>query len=491
MKLKFIILGLSLLLTCHSTNAQAPDTNWTRIFDGGDSEVGYDVQQTLNGDYIIVGRTDPPGLNGDLLIIKVDNSGNLIWTKTYGGIYHDEGHSVRQTLDNGFIILGFYELGNGNTELWLLKTDEFGDTLWTQRYGGFSNDEGYSVKQTSDGGYACVGITKSFGAGSKDVWLIKTDSNGDSLWTRTYGAEWEEGGNDIYQTYDNGYIITGYKSYNSVNRIWLIKVNDQGDTLWTRNYGGTTGGSGLAVLENSDNDIILTGSYSYSGGTYFYSDVHLIKTNSVGDLVWDKKIWTTGVGLSVQETSEQGYIVAAKSRLDQTGNTGNLFLIKTNSFGDTLWTRKYLSNKDGVAYSVKQTSDEGFIFTGFVQTEVFNTDVTIVKTKPDTGTVNVQEHPNINLSQYHLIQNYPNPFNPSTTIRFTISELRFTTLKIYDLLGREVATLVNEEKPAGEYEIEFDGTGLPSGIYFYQLRVYPAEGGAGNFTETKKMVLIK
>ena len=94
-------------------------------------------------------------------------------------------------------------------------------------------------------------------------------------------------------------------------------------------------------------------------------------------------------------------------------------------------------------------------------------------------------------NEYFLHQNYPNPFNPSTTIKFTISDLRFTTLKVYDLLGREVATLVNEEKPAGNYEVEFYGTGFPSGIYFYRLRVYPAGSGAGNFVETKKMVFIK
>lgn len=111
----FFIISLFLLLINITINAQAPDTVWTGIFGGSDGETGYDVQQTSNGDYIIVGTTDPPGLEGDLLIMKVDYSGNLIWTKTYGGIYHDEGHSVQQTLDLGYIIVGSYELGNGNT----------------------------------------------------------------------------------------------------------------------------------------------------------------------------------------------------------------------------------------------------------------------------------------------------------------------------------------------------------------------------------------
>jgi hypothetical protein len=258
-------------------------------------------------------------------------------------------------------------------------------------------------------------------------------------------------------------------------------------------YGGTTGGKGNSVLENSNNDIILTGYYYYhSGGTYFYADVHLIKTNSVGDLVWDKTIWRTGIGNSVRESSDQGFIVVAKSTFDEMGNTGNLLLIKTNSIGDTLWTRKFLSNKDGVAYSVQQASDEGFIFTGYIQTEIFNTDVIITKTIPDTATVNVIDQHSTRLSKYFLIQNYPNPFNPSTRIQYTVNSTQKVTLRVYDLLGREVVTLVNEEKPAGSYEVEFtvgqSASGgfpvLPSGIYFYQLR-------AGTYVETKKMVLLK
>jgi len=103
------------------------------------------------------------------------------------------------------------------------------------------------------------------------------------------------------------------------------------------------------------------------------------------------------------------------------------------------------------------------------------------------------------ITSFILVQNYPNPFNPNTTIKYQIPEISFVTLKIYDVLGKEIATLVSDEKPTGSYEVEFNGTGLPSGLYFYQLRVYPAEGGAGDpstglgqsFVETKKMVLLK
>jgi len=466
--------------------AQAPDTMWTKVYGGSNREYGYDIQQTIDGGYIIVGKTNSFGAGAfDLWLIKTDSYGDINWTKTYGGNSDDEGRSVQQTSDGGYIIIGNIKPVSINDEdIWLLKTNELGDTLWTKIFGDYSWDKGYSVQQTSDGGYIVVGFTKSFGAGSKDIWLIKTDSSGDTLWTKTFGTAWDDEGYDVYQTKDDGYIITGYSSAGPSDYIWLLKTDQDGDTLWTRNYGGTHGGKGLSVLQTIDDGIVLTGYYYYSSQYYFHADVHLIKTNIIGELIWDKKLWHSGIGNSVQETSDQGFIVVAQSTFDETGNTGNLYLIKTNSLGDTIWTRKYLSNQSGIGYSVKQTTDEGYVFTGFIQADIFNSDVAIIKTNPDSGIVSVKDYININYSRFYLVQNYPNPFNPSTSIQYEVSSRQFVSLKVYDVLGNEVATLVDEEKSAGSYKVEFDGTDLSSGIYFYQLK-------AGSFVETKKMVLLK
>jgi len=466
--------------------AQAPDTMWTKVYGGNNREYGYDIQQTIDGGYIIVGKTNSFGAGAfDLWLIKTDSYGDINWTKTYGGNSDDEGRSVQRTSDGGYIIIGNIKPVSINDEdIWLLKTNELGDTLWTKIFGDYSWDKGYSVQQTSDGGYIVVGFTKSFGAGSKDIWLIKTDSSGDTLWTKTFGTAWDDEGYDVYQTKDDGYIITGYSSAGPSDYIWLLKTDQDGDTLWTRNYGGTHGGKGLSVLQTIDDGIVLTGYYYYSSQYYFHADVHLIKTNIIGELIWDKKLWHSGIGNSVQETSDQGFIVVAQSTFDETGNTGNLYLIKTNSLGDTIWTRKYLSNQSGIGYSVKQTTDEGYVFTGFIQADIFNSDVAIIKTNPDSGIVSVKDYININYSRFYLVQNYPNPFNPSTSVQYAISSRQFVSLKVYDVLGNEIARLVSEEKPAGNYEVEFNGERLTSGIYFYQLR-------AGEFIETKKMVLLR
>ena len=162
----------------------------------------------------------------------------------------------------------------------------------------------------------------------------------------------------------------------------------------------------------------------------------------------------------------------------------DIFIAKANKNGQKSWKKIMGGPFMDWGYSVLQNGDDSYTIIGNT-TYTFGTEwnILLIKLAPDTGIVTVNYN-SVTLENFLLSQNYPNPFNPSTTIRFTISELRFTTLKVYDLLGREIATLVNEEKPAGSYEVEFNGDGLPSGFYFYQLR-------AGNYIETKKMVLLK
>ena len=148
------------------------------------------VQQTSDGGYIVAGYTGSFGAGGDIFLIKTDASGNVIWAKTYGGTGYEEAFSVQQTSDGVYIVAGYtYSFGAGCRDIFLIKTDANGNVQWAKTYGGTDYDRASSVQQTSDGGYIVAGYTESFGVGGSDVFLVKTDANGNIQWAKTYGGQ--------------------------------------------------------------------------------------------------------------------------------------------------------------------------------------------------------------------------------------------------------------------------------------------------------------
>ncbi len=407
---------------------------------------------------------------------------DTLWTHAYGGIYDDAAYDVQQTSDGGYIIAGYtHSFGivtPAYSNFWLVKTGSTGDTLWTRTYGGRLWDYAYSVQQTADGGYIMAGYTSSFGAGSQDFYLVKTNSQGDTLWTRTYGGRLWDYAYSVQQTDDGGYIVAGETHSFGAGGFYLVKTNSQGDTLWTRTYGGSQAHS---VQQTRDGGYIAAG-YSSSFGP---SSAYLVKTDIQGDTLWTRALgWGQSYpwALSVQQTSDGGYIVAGFACSFGTVIL-DFCLVKTNSQGDTLWTRTYGGINEDVANSVQQTTDGGYIVAEW--TESFGAgwyDFYLMKTGPDQ--LDVESSAVSTPNQYILYPNFPNPFNPSTQIVYALPKSSKVSLKVFNLLGQEVAALVDETQSAGAHTVLFDGSGLASGIYLYRLQ-------AGEFVQTNKMVLLK
>jgi hypothetical protein len=290
---------------------------------------------------------------------------DTLWTRTYGGLVDDFGFDVRLTSDSGYITVGYTRsYGNGNDDVFLIKTDSNGDTMWTKTFGGTENDRGYSLKETLDSGYIIAGSTQSFGAGSLDVYLIKTNVIGDTIWTKTYGGSDDDRGFSVQQTSDQGYVITGLtESFGFYADVWLIKVDSVGDTLWTKTYGAIGHDVGLSVAKTSDQGYIITG---WTNSFIQFPDIYVIKTDSLGDTLWTKTYggldWDEGY--TVEQTSDGGFIIGGITSSYGSGNW-DIYLLKTDSLGDTIWTRTYGSSSYDYCHSVHELTDGGYVVIGY------------------------------------------------------------------------------------------------------------------------------
>jgi hypothetical protein len=264
------------------------------------------------------------------------------------------------------------------------------DTAWTKTYGGSQGDLGYYGEPTSDGGYIVVGETSSFGAGGSDVYLIRTDALGDSLWTKTYGDNFDERGNCVIQTENNGFVITGYVEYGYDSaRVCLIRTDSLGNLLWEKTYDIIPPpfhfDYAYFVQGTSDNGYIITGrAYNSAGPEYQYSDAFLLKTDSLGNVLWKNTYGTEWgeTGYCVRETYDGGYIVTGAYTTDYLGTWGRIYLFKTDKDGNLLWEQAFGQDPyEDHGYCVQLIQNKGYIITG--QTGTYNDwqgDVYLMKT---------------------------------------------------------------------------------------------------------------
>ncbi len=361
--------------------------SFSAAFGGSSWDEGNSVRQTSDGGYIIAGLTMPSGASThDVLLVKADASGNKVWDKTFGGAGDDYGNSVRQTTDGGYIIDGITDsYGAGGEDAWLIKTDALGDEVWDKTFGGTGRDQAWSVQQTTDGGYIIAGSTTSFGGGEQDGWLVKTDASGNKVWDTTFGGTGFHEYSSVLQTSDGGYVITGstLPDTSDFNHVWLVKTDASGNEVWIRTFGGSDDEWGESVQQTSDGGYIITG--STESQIKASSDVLLIKTDSSGNAVWTQILgeMDDDYGWSVQQTSDGGYVVAGETDSIVSGGIAG-WLLNTDASGNQLWHRTFGGAGDGWCYSVQQTSDGGYVATGGTTAPgVSDSDLWLLKTDAD------------------------------------------------------------------------------------------------------------
>ncbi len=430
-----------------------------KTFGGTNFDVGHSVQQTADGGYILFGQTSSFGSGAqDMYLVKTDNLGIQQWYKTYGGLNWEFGISAQQTSDGGYILCGGYS-GLSNDSLALIKTDPSGIVVWNKRFSGSIDREvGQFVRETTDGGFIAVGFTGSGFA--TDIYFLKTDNNGNELWSKVYNSTGREYGVGVRQTSDGGYAIIGETNSkgNGGKDLYLLKTNSTGDTIWSKTFGTSSDEIGRSLYITSDGGYILLGYQDSTGGNLF-----LVKTDALGNEQWHKYYGGTGwdMGHSVQQTSDGGYVLAGRKE-DLGLNTNDMYCIKTDNVGIVQWEYTYPKGFISDANSVEQTFDGGYILLGSTTDTIggiFDSDMYLVKIGSN-GVLSILE----NSTQIN-ITTYPNPFNEYTTIEFENPNNNEFKLRIFNLQGQLVQTI----DAFRNNQVRIDGNNLGNGIYFYQL----------------------
>jgi hypothetical protein len=367
------LLVMSLFMAI-STSSLAQEKVWERKIGGSNFDITRDVQETKNGDYVFTGTTRSYGKGGsDVWVGVTDSMGNMIWDKYYGGKDDEEGYSIKQTYDEGYIIAGSTKsFGAGGLDVYVFKIDSKGSILWERPFGGTSNDEAFAVNQTRDDGYIVTGYTKSKTKGGKDLWVIKLDPQGDREWDKTFGGSYDDEGRDIIELREGGYVVTGYTTApgGSGKDLWILELDRNGNKIREYVLGGDTANGGrpppdigYSVKETNDNSYVVAGTTESSPDN---PDFWFIKANS-SNKIWDRKFGGNkpDEAFSVDVTQDGGFILAGRSKSFQSADF-NVWLVRADPEGSELWNLTFGGSGDETAYAIKATTDGRYIMAGLV-----------------------------------------------------------------------------------------------------------------------------
>jgi hypothetical protein len=287
--------------------------------------------------------------------------------KFYGGNSNDVAEEIEATDDGGFIVVGSTSSNSwGNTDAYLLKLDSLCNFEWSTALGGSNNDWGYSVKQTFDRGYIVAITTNSFGHGGYDACLMKRDSLGNYQWKRTYGGPDWDMVYSVVQTFDSGYVFCGetYNNSNGFSDVYIVKTNSFGDTLWTKTIGGTFEDKGNSIIQTSDSSIVVGG---IKNTTTDSTQIYLLKLNSSGTLLWDSIYGDTLYenANSIIEASNGDYVMVGSST--SLGVDKDNFILRTDKDGVEIWGNYFTSTGDEELFDLIEDPSGSLIVAGFTE----------------------------------------------------------------------------------------------------------------------------
>jgi Tol biopolymer transport system component len=332
-----------------------PSAAWIRSYEGQSLGTVLDGVATSDGGYLFVGSTHYTHYNQDdedIYLLKTGAAGEPLWEKTLGGERFDRANRVVPAVSGGFLLFGeTRSLGAGDRDLYLLQIDEDGDVLWAQTYGGPAEEMGTDIRLTADGGTILAGQTASFGAGGTDVCLVRTDAQGNALWTQTYGSAMNEEGYAAVELPDGGFLMLGVRLHEGRDfvamnpDIYLVRTDGLGQPLWSQVWEEAGAQSGFGLLPTSDGHYLIYGLRTDPGGGAGMDPLFL-KIDADGNVLWNQDLHEVNVleyCTSVIETADGGYLLTGMA---MSRDSGGIPWVKLDQGGQVLW-QETLSGERG------------------------------------------------------------------------------------------------------------------------------------------------
>ena len=500
LSLRYFIAFILIALNISVYPQSAPKILWQECLGDSLFNSPYAIKQTFDNGYILVGYTESGFLGKrNAIIFKLDFLGRIQWEKILGGSYSDYFFNVEQTRDSGYIAVGSTESNDGDVhnahglfDVWVVKFDKNGKTEWENTFGGSSDELGWDIHQTKDGGCVIAAKTQSnndqvsgnhsISTDYGDFWLFKIDSEGKLLWQKCYGGKWEEWPYSMQLTNDGGYIMAGYSTSNDGDvsghhgltnsaDCWIVKIDSNRNIQWQKSFGGS------AELDQAEK-IYQTGDGGYIVGAQAYSmdgditnnhgptDFWLLKLKSDGSIEWQKCYGGSKNDdlFALYPTLDGGYIAAGRTTssdgdVKEISKFQDVWVIKVNSDNSIKWQNTFGGSDAEHALSIIQNKDSSYIFTG----ETLSTDGDI---KDNHGFYDIWvvklDKDSIKPATLSLLcqKIYPDPARNFVYVP-NLTQQNNYSIVIYDVLGRRVYI---KENIVGDTQI--DCSRLASGLYF-------------------------
>ena len=513
--MRLLILAILLTLCFPGLHSQPIKVNWQHCYGGSNFEIGYKNTKSTSGFILFCGTDshdgDVTGFHGgygDYWLVKTDTSGNIIWSKTYGGTDQEDASDMKETLDGGFILFGdsFSNSGevtgnHGGSDFWLVKVDSLGNIEWTRCLGGSCNEVGYKIDLAQDSGFICIGYSCSddgdvtMNYGFYDIWVVRLNKFGDIVWQKSFGGTSGDWGLSIQSTSDKGAIVGGLIrssdgiiqcNYRNFDDCWVSKLDSMGNIEWQNCYGGTGNESVVSIISTDDGGYIFTGSTNSTDGEVTGNhgdyDFWVVKLDHSGNLDWQKCYGGSAVEQSniIKKSSDGNFFVGGYTFSNDGEVSGNhsispsycdMWLIKISPFGDLIWQQCFGGDDSESLNDILELYGGKMMLLGGTQTSDNSGDVQCnhhgygtndvwLLSVTDTTYVGINEM-NSGKKNIHV---YPNPADRQVTFEYNMHKNGI--INIFNNFGQ---VLFKNSIDATTNHLIWDSSIVPSGFYFYQI----------------------